>query len=96
MVGDSMLEEGLCVLTFEYEDESQVKVVTTRNKDILKDLGVEVSDCLVDLTTMKIIPMDVLERIKYVEKGAKYKYDSKLDEIMEVGVKLNWKVYEGV
>lgn len=86
-----MLYEDYCVLTFRYSDGSEVQCVSTLNLSILKSLGIDYIDGIVDLLSYKIIPNDLFLNIYElkIEKGKELSL-SPLDEFFQKSIKRRW------
>lgn len=83
-------KQGIRVLVLEYPDGSQVKYVTTLNRDILEGIGFPTDGKLYDLSSGKEIPSELLKYYKGVENKSEVVYASDLDKIFDKGAKLTW------
>jgi hypothetical protein len=86
----SKLQDGYCVLTITYPDNSEVQCITTLNPDLLSRLDLDYIDGLVDITIRKEIPAELLiENDISIMKGTQLTL-SKLDLLFLNGIKEGW------
>lgn len=78
-----------CTIIFTYEDGSQVKAITTLNKELLKREGYGEVDGMVDLTTGKLIPEELFEESFDIIVGVE-KLTNSLDLYFEKYAKTSW------
>lgn len=84
------LFEGVCTLTFEYEDGSRVTSLTSLNPEILVQYGVASLDGIVDLEIRRPIPQEVLGRTVRMEPRVTEGQVSALDKLVGQGGKTGW------
>ena len=85
-----MLYDGYCVLTFTYEDGSEVKCVSTLNFDILDNLYLTGIDAIIDLLTYKAIPNNLFfDTTVSIAEGKEIKLDP-LDKHFQSAIKRSW------
>lgn len=86
------LYKGECLITLTYPDGSEIQCISTLNKDILTNRGLLSVDGLVDLSTNKIIPSDLIIEVDSIDvQLGKRKNLSPLDKTFELAIKRRWE-----
>ena len=87
-----MLYNGYCIISFKYEDSSEVQCVSTLNLEILKNLGLSHIDGFIDLLTYKLIPDDMFLNISNISiKEGKETTLGNLDSFFQMQIKRRWQ-----
>lgn len=86
------LYNGECLVTLTYPDGSEIQCISTLNRDILANRGLLSVDGLVDLSTNKIIPSDLIIEVDSIDvQIGKRKNLSPLDKTFELAIKRRWE-----
>ena len=86
-----LLFKGICRLRIIYPDNSEVQCITTLDPIELSKLNLNQYDCIVDITTRREIPPELLTTLKVViEKGSTFTLNP-LDVIFQRAIKNTWR-----
>lgn len=91
MLNTELLFEGECVLCIKFPDGSEIQSVTTLNPEILRNLGLNHVDGLVDIITRRDIPMEYLATQEIVITPGRKLTLNPLDRLFQNNIKRRWR-----